>query len=280
MMGKKFFKNFKVINLFDLVVILTILVSVSFLVYFLLKHSGHIQVVIKITSRNILYADESPPSWFSEYFHEGMQARDSLGRQTAVITKIYRYDSSEKEKALYLTLDLKADYNQGTRQFSYHGTPVLIGAPLKIELENILVDGLVTYISGVEDNHQRRELITEAQLFDYQTVFPETTGVPEYLANTINSGDKISDSLGNIAAEVVEKKVDPAKKIVIDNNGFLYVRNDPLKKDVYLTIKLHVKEINGEYYLFDDIRVRVGQILPLHFKTTTIYPTVTKIINQ
>ena len=125
----------KFLNLFDAVIIIVILLTATMLAFFFLRRSKHLTVVVKVTGKNVLYAWDSPPSWFVYYFKEGMVAKDGLGRNSAVIKSIYRYDSEPAEKALYLTLDLKADYSKSSGKLSYEGKPLLIGAPITIEFQ-------------------------------------------------------------------------------------------------------------------------------------------------
>jgi hypothetical protein len=280
---KKLDRILKNLNLFDVLVITTILIGIVILAFFLLRRTKYLTVVIKLTNKNILNAYGNPPTWFAEYFKEGMAAKDSLGRKTAEIKQVYRYDSGTTTKALYLTMSLKADYSWGSGKYSYEGAPLILGAPIKIELQQILIEGLVTYIEGVPDNRVDKEMLVETQLMDYQSVFPETNGLPQFKADAINIGDQVKDSLGNVLITVAAKRVEPAKKIVTTTNGNLLVQSDPLKKDIYLTLKIKVKEINNtvnttEYYIVDDVRIKIGDSIPLHLKNISVYPLVTKIV--
>lgn len=279
----------KYLNFFDALIITAVVLSTAILAFFFLRRSRHMEVIIKVTDKNVLYLYGNPPTWFSEYFREGMIAKDGLGRKTAEIKRVYRYNTAPNKKAVYLTLDLKVDYSLASGKFSYEGKPLVIGAPIKVEFQDLLVEGLVTYVEGVVDEKRTREVLVETQIMRDSEVFPETNGVPAYIAEALDVGDVVKDSLGNILITIVDKKVEPAKKIVSDSTGNLFIRRDPLKKDIFLTLKLRVTEINNkisgsEYYLFDNVRVSVGQKIPLHlrnisiYQDMSIYPTVTKIL--
>jgi len=271
----------KKVSLFDLALIILIIGIVLAAAFLFFRRTKQFEVVVKITSKNVLYAWDTPPNWFAEYFKEGMVAKDSLGRKTAEIKKIYRYDTGPNNKALYLTLNLKADYAWGSGKFSFEGNPLIIGAPIKIEFPNILIDGLITHIEGLDNSMVMRDMIVETQIMNYDQVFPETNGINSFEAEAITVGEEVKDSLGNTLITVLDKKIDPAKKIVTDANGRVFVQPDPLKKDVYLTLKLRVMEKDNldkkEYYLFDDTRIMIGSSVPLHLKNISFYPVVTKI---
>jgi len=273
----------KYLNLFDAVLIIAVLFTAVMLAFFFLRRSKQLTVVIKVTGQNVLYAWETPPNWFVYYFKEGMVAKDGLGRNSAEIKNIYRYDTGQNNKALYLTLDLKADYTKGSGKYSYEGKPLIIGSPIKIEFQDILAEGLVTYIEGLPDVTKTREILVETRIIWQNEVFPETSGVPDYVAEAIGVGEQTKDSLGNVLITIVDKRVEPAEKIVTDSQGNIFVSRDPLKKDVFLTLKLRVKEVESEsnyneYYLFDDVRVKIDSQIPLHLQNISIYPRITKIL--
>lgn len=273
----------KYLNLFDILIIIAIVLTAAFLAFFFLRRSKHLTVIVKITNQNVLYAFDSPPNWFVYYFKEGMAANDGLGRKTAEIKEIYRYDAGPSNKALYLTLNLKADYSKSSGKLSYQGKPLIIGAPIKIEFQDILAEGLVTYIEGAVDETKTKEMLVEARIIKENEAFPETTGVSTFIAEAISAGQQVKDSLGNVLITIVDKRVEPAEKIVTDSRGSVFVSRDPLKKDVFLTLKLRVKEVGSdvneyEYYVFDDVRVKIGTSIPIHLKNISIYPVVTKIL--
>ena len=126
-------------------------------------------------------------------------------------------------------------------------------------------------------------MLVETRIIWQREVFPETSGAPAYVAEAINTGEQVKDSLGNVLITIVDKRVEPAEKIVTDSRGNVFVSRDPLKKDVFLTLKLRVKELGTdvnehEYYVFDDVRVKIDTSIPIHLKDISIYPRVTKIL--
>ncbi len=266
-------KQKRYLSLFDFLILTAVFLTAVFLAFFFLRKSKYVTVVVKVTNKNVLYSWDNPPSWFSYYFKEGVAAKDGLGRKTAEIKKVYRYDTDPSHKALYLTLKLKANYSHGTGKLSYEGTPLIIGTPIKIDFQNILTEGLVTYIEGIEDDRVNKEMLVRVQVKDQEA----------FVARAINSGAEIKDSLGNNLITVLEKRVEPALKSIPDNWGNLVASRDPLKKDIYLTLRLKVREESNqinehEYYLFDDVRVNIATIIPLHFKNVEVYSEVIEIL--
>ncbi|MFC1711929.1 DUF4330 family protein [Patescibacteria group bacterium] len=281
MLIKKIKRN---LTLFDILILFVVIISLAFLAYFFLRRTKHLEVTVKITDKSILYAFSNPPNWFSEYFQVGMIAKDGLGRKAAEVKKVFRYDVWPNAKAVYLTVDLKADYSKSSDKYSYEGKPLIVGSPIKIEFSRILVEGLITHIEGFDDVGENKEMLVETQIMWQNETFPETYGVPSYIPDNINIGDEVKDSRGNTVITIVDKKVEPAKKLVTDSRGNVFIRHDPLKKDVFLTLKLNVKEIHNEindneYYLFDDIRIMVGQDIRLLLPNLSVAPKIVKILS-
>lgn len=272
----KFFKSFKA---FDFVItFLLIFLAIAFFLFFF-RQSKFLTVKMKITEKNVLYASTTPPSWFVYLFKEGMVEKDGFGRVNAQVADVYFYDTTPTNKAVYLTIKLRTTYNNRSREYKYKGTTVAVGEGLRINLEKILVEGLIVEVEGLENPYEEVYFQVKARLMENTTssVFSETTGVEPFVAESIKIGDKVFDSSGKLMAEVVEKEVLPAQKNTFDDKGNVYSKTDPRKKDVFLKLKVRAKKINNEFYFFDDIRIKVGQSLPLHFPNISLYPVITEI---
>ncbi len=268
----------KNLGLFDfLIIIFVIFLAIGAGVFFF-RGTRYIKTTVKITEDSILYVRNNPQAWFVYLFKEGMRERDGLGRTSAEIEKVNFYDSGGAEKAVYLNLKLKVNYNKRSQNYTYKGKPLLVGSPIKVEFEDIVAEGLVTAVEGVDDPRKSVELIVKSQILDSNPVFPETNGIQPFLAEAIKVGDEVRDSDGREVITVLGKTEEAAKKIVTNDKGEVFLRRDPVKKDVYLILKLLVKQINDEYYLFDDIQVKVGNGIPIHTVNYSIWPTVTEIL--
>jgi len=271
---KKLTKFLAKLRLFDiLIVCLFLILAAAFFVFFF-RQSKYLTVKLKVTEKNVLYATTTPPSWFVYLFKPGMKEKDGLGRTNAEVLDVYFYDTSPTNKAVYLTLKLRTTYNGRSKEYKYKGTTVGIGEGIRVNLDKILAEGLVVDVDGLKGDYEEVYFQVRARLVDNSPVFSETTGVEPYLAEAIKVGDKIFDSSGKVMVEVLNKEVLPAQKNTFDDKGNVYQKFDPRKKDVYLTLKVRTKKINNEYYFFDDVRVKIDQILPLHFQKVSLYPII------
>lgn len=262
-------------NFFDYVLFGLFAIASIGLFIFLFRKNSYVTIKLKVTEKSVLYANTTPPYWFVYLFKKGMKEADGLGRSTAEVTDVYFYESSPTTKSVYLTIKLRTTYNPRTQEYKYKGTTVSVGEGIRINLGTIVAEGLITEVESLKNPYSYVSLLVNAVIQDNNQVFSETTGVDEFVADAVNVGNKVYDSQGEAIAEILEKKVLPAQKNTTDALGNSYMKTDPRKKDVFLTLKVRAKKIYNELYFLDDIRLKVWLGIPLQFEHITIWPTIT-----
>lgn len=271
------------LSFFDtLMVGLFFVVAVTTFTFFFRKTS-YVTVRVRVTDRDVIWVYYNPPSWFVYLFKEGMKEKNFLGTTTAEITDVYYYDSFTQtnevinKKTVYLTIRLRANYNKRTGEYKYNGIAVSAGEALKINFGNILVNGLITEVEGLSSSYETVYPVLKAQIKDNNAVFLGTTGVDQTTADALTAGDKVLDSNGNVAAEILKKEVFPAKTVTFDTFGAPHEYPHPRKKDIYLTVRVAAKKIGDELYYFDDFLVKIGAWIPLNFPKINVTAQITEI---
>ena len=274
-------KKYKQLALFDKILILLAVFVIVFFGYIFSRKSEYLEVVIKVNEENTRYElwrqETGTMTWFTELFYEGMSETDGLGRVMAEVLEMRSYDTEPGRKALYLTTRINAVYSKSSGQYTFKGRPLLIGSTIKLNLDNLLVEGLITQVAGVDDPRLMETIIVEAQVRDETPVFPETSGTKVYVADALDIGEEIKDSQGNIILKILDKKVENAKRLVTTSDGRVIVQSNPLRKDVYLTLEITAYKIGGRYYIFDDIPILIGEIIPINTPTISVWPEITSI---
>jgi len=97
------------------------------------------------------------------------------------------------------------------------------------------------------------------------------------IAKALTTGQKIMDDQGRPVIEIIEKSVKDAKRLTTNDRGETIISSNPLKKDIYLTLKVYAYKMGDKYYLFDDIPVIIGLPIPLNTSTVSVWPEVTSI---
>lgn len=267
------------LTFFDKLIIAVAVLGIVFFVYIFFRKTTYLTVTIKVGQDSVTYQNPGVKAWFGQLFSIGMTEKDGLGSTRAEVLKIYSFDSEPQYKAVYLTTKLKVVYNRASNQYTYKGYPVLVGSTLRLYLDRLLVDGMVTNVEGMRDPRRSVKLLVKAQLREETPVFPETSGTKAYVADALHMGDEVKDDQGNVVIKIIDKTTENAKKIVSDN-GRLLALPDPLKKDVYLTLQIDATVTNGKYYVFDDIPVLIGWGIPIHTSFVSVWPEATEITEQ
>jgi hypothetical protein len=273
-------KIFNQTSVFDKIFVVVVFLVLAFLAYAFFRKSTYITVTVKVGEENVTWARWSR-EWFSQYFYPGMKERDGLGRTTAEVLSVRSYDNAKKDetpmKAVFLTVKVKAVYSKSSDTYSYKGLPILVGATMKMYLDDVLTEGLVVGVQGLKDPRRQANITVEAILKDENQTYLGTSGEDTYVADAIKVGQKVFDDQGNVLIEILDKKVTNAKQTTTTNTGALVVTENPLKKDVVLKLKINAIELNGRYFLFDDRPILIGYDVPINTPDYSIFPLVSKI---
>jgi len=267
------------IKLFDIIIISLFLVIILSVSWLLLRTKKELKIVIKVTDVNTVdyKKKDSAEAWFANLLYAGLEQKDALGNVTAKITEVKTYDAPLGRKNVYLTLLINSVFCPGTRQYTYNGRNILIGAPIQLLMDKVSVGGFVTDVDGFKRPYEQKKLIITVQFFDFGQQITGLTGVLPYIPDSINIGDTEKDSLGNNIITVIKKEVEEAKKVTTTADGEVLLRRDPVRKDMYLTLEVKANRIDDRYFLFDDQPLLVDQPLGLNFEKVTVYPIITKI---
>lgn len=274
----------KRIKTFDWLLIGVSVLAVLVFAFIFFRKSSNITVTVKVGDESVFYPSWSgwedtagTKTWFASLFHKGQVEKDGLGRVKAEVLNVYSYDSVPNRKTVYLTVKLNVIYNRASNSYTYKGIPVLIGSDIKLVLDRVYAQGVVTDMEGLTGGRVTKKLILETQLREETGVYLETSGTKAYIAEAINVGDEVKDNKGLTLLKVISKRVVPAQKTVTTSDGRVIAQNDPLRKDVYLTLEVSALQIGNEFFFLGDIPILIDRGIPINTSTLCIFPTITKI---
>lgn len=265
----KLFKN--KISYFDLVLGFVFVCIMVGLFLFFFRKNTYVNIRVKITDQDILYATTSPQNWYANKFEVGDVERDQLGRVVTQINNVETFNVSGDRKAVYLDIKIKAVYDTKSKTYSAKGTNLIFGNTIRFYFSKVSTNALIT--ESPNDLIQNNLKISNKVITAIQRG-PSTE--PEVLEK-IKAGDVITDSNGTILAKVENIKLVPAQHITQNSQGDLLLRYSPYYKDALLTISIRSKEYKNEIFVFDNLPLKLGMGLPLNFPNQTIYPTVLDI---
>src|SRR3989338_85108 len=267
----KQFKNLRV-GLFEILILIFFILIVTSLYFFLFRTKKELTIVVKTFEDSIVWPGQRSVIWFNKIFYKGMKEKDALGRTSAEVINIRKYDDRQDNATIYLTLKLRTVYTPGTKLHTYKGKTVLVGSTLQFYLDNVFVEALIVDVMGVKNRFPLTKLLIQGQLTN-----PEEGGILPFLAENIPEGAEIKDTEGGVILKILRKEIQPALKLVTTDQGDILLSRDPLRKDVYLTLNVWAFKINNRYYFFDDIPILINEGIPIHLPHLSIYPLITSI---
>lgn len=275
----KLFKNLSSrLSMFDYLSFILIGCAIIFFILFFGRKVEWLEIEARVAPSDFFWSEKEPPFWLANSVHIGENETDSFGRKVVEILDAKVFESSGNKKDVFVKLKLQAVKDPRKNQYLFKNKPLSIGAPIELNLSQVFLAGVVTYIKGVPDTRIVEDKIIEARIIDVSDKFPETIGIYPWRSEAIQVGDKVKDTQERVVAEIIEKRVELADKTVITSDGRVLVAKDPLKRDVTLIIRLKTYNQDGINYFLDDYKVKVGSLIFLSLPKIDLWPEITKII--
>jgi hypothetical protein len=278
---RRLLKHLTPFDYFGLVVVVIILLASYFFFY---RKSEYVNIRVRVTELNVLYATNNPKFWYADRFKVGDVERDTLGRVLAEVVDVDTFNYDKDTKAVYLDLRVRATYDSRTKIYSLRGKPLVFGIPITFNLSGITFQGIVTEFpnSNFQINLRIKESLARVVVRGINENANDENGDKRFTepvaVESIKKGDKIVDSRGSSLAEVVDITLRPAQRITTDDRGNLLLRFDPYYKDAFITLKLRTKVVDNSAYVFDYLPLRLGEELPLSFGTTYVKGEVIQLM--
>lgn len=247
-----------------------------------LNQEKWITIEFKVTNSPAYFPNDgggNSPYWLADTIREGDIQYDTVGNKNLEVISIKKWGFQSKE--LWVTASVKAKYKSKQKKYSYLYQPLEIGRSIDIAINGANIHGIVSKIQGFSDTRQLHTVHIKAQLVDTWSSYSTfTRGVEPWIANAIQNDAKIFDSSGKEIASIEEVNSKPAQRVVTTIDGKAITAEDPLKKDVFLTIKLSATK-DGETFMFlEDKPIVIGGSIPLYFNDVVIYPVITEIVHE
>lgn len=262
---------------YSALIIVFIVALVGF--FFFYRKSSYVDIRVKVTDQEVLYAWNYPQNWYADRFKVGDVERDAVGRVVAEIKNIESFNIDQLRKAVYLDLNVKSVYDTRTKVYYSRGKPLAFGTPVRFNFSGITLDGIITEIPNSE-YQQNIEIKDSIVIVIVRGIKQEEEPVEPRILESIKKGDKMVDSNGKIIAQVIDIKLSRAERVVENSAGELLLRYDPLYKDALVTLRLRTKIFNEEAYIFDDLPLKAGVEIPLIFKEVSVASKIIDVVQR
>lgn len=257
------------VSVFDFIFFALVVVLSLSLFLFFKRSVDTVTIRVKVTDHDVLYAKNDPYNWYATRIEVGDTEKDSLGRVISEIVNVESFNTSAVHKVVYVDIKTRAVYDKRRNIYSARGKNLAFGTPMRFGFSRVVVDGIVTEFPGSQNQGNLK--VGKAVVSFLQREVEGST------ANFVKKGDKIYDSNGSLLLElknVVVKNSESLRLITTEKSG-LFLRKDPVFKDVEGEVEVVTKTYNGEVYIFDDIPLKVGELLPLNMEKVSLFPFIT-----
>lgn len=260
------------------------ILSVAF--FFFLRKAEYAYITMRISqSDNFDTSFAQAPIWYVEKIQPGLKETDGLGRDSVVVERVHRFRSSDLNQNLYADLKVKAVYNSRTGQYSYNGSPLLVGSFQSFKLQNVQLYGTIVGIRGKDEVPEEKTFIVKGYVDslqnDNQASIADTVvdGIRHYLADTIQKGMTIMDVDGKVIAEITDVRKFDGKRQFVSGGNFITIP-DPDRKRVEMTMEVKTVKINDAYYYKQETPLLVNTVLYLTLPQSNINFTITEVTEK
>jgi hypothetical protein len=265
---------FKKLNAFDWLFIIVLVASVIFIAITSLKKTAWVTAEFKVsipgTGRLSYLAAEN--------LNQGDFQLNQSGEKNLEVLKVFSWGNQQKD--MWITAKLNVNVNKSNK-YSFNYQPLEIGKPVEATIKGIYVRGIVTWLENIPDTRKRYAITIKARLVnDTNPYSTSTRGVDPWLADGLEVGQQMKDTTGRIVAEITDLTVKPAERTVQTGDGRIYLGEDPLKKDVFLTLKIQTTKNENDYYFLEDLPVKIGYFIPVLLGPINISPVITEIVGN
>lgn len=274
-------KFIRKLNALDVFVALIVIGAIIFLISLTINQNRWITIEFKLIQNPTYFVFDNPstpPFWAVDNLHPGDVQYNNLGQKNLQILSVTNWGYYYLQTWVKASVNVK--YNPIGKKYSFQYQPLEIGKPIDVSINGTSVHGIVTAIQGFSDTRPTYTITVKARLVDTSSPYSTfTQGVDPWIADATEKGQIMTDESGKTVAEILNKDASPAKRVVTTSDGRVLVGEDPLKLDVYLTVKLKVTRTNNTYLFLEDNPVIIGALIPLYAKRALLRPVVTQILD-
>lgn len=254
----------------DIVIILLVIAAFMFGGIFIrgfLFRDEYITVEMLAAGGEWWWGTPPPYYWLYPSLQKGAVEYDIFRKPTVEILDI-SYHGQDNRKFAWIKARLRVKKNFRTEKFTYKQTQIEVGRTVSISPNNVSIVGNIIAIEGQEPVWRPETISIEANILS----------VRDWVVNAIQVGDTMKDNNGNIVAEIMDKRVEPALVVTENWLGDPLSKRDPVHFDVTMVLKIRVQpDGNIKYFNFYQ-PVQPGQQISVQFNNITMYPNIKRII--
>lgn len=257
-------KRFKITDIFGVAIFFVILLAAAI---FFLRKPTYVELTMRLSQSEALHDWYRVPAWYQEQIKPGLAQSDSLGREVLKVTDVYAYPSSDyNSQNVFVTLRIKATYSKRLDQYSYMGTPLLVGGFQTFDVRGIQITGVVQHLGTTVAREKKKYLVHAVMDSSGDGANTLSNGAEFYHANLIKPGLQVKNSLGEVLAEIKTVKKEEATRRFIYQDKFISVP-DTERVKVSVDIEMTTEKVGDMYFYRKEAPIFITGYLYLDFLT-------------
>ena len=173
-----------------------------------------------------------PYAWQINEINVGDKAFNSFGDEVAEVVAVNRSFWGSSRNNFSTTLKIDVLYYAEKNNYVFEGKTLLVGETISFNLGKTKFKGQIQNI--YDDISQKHGAFEEKK----GIVKIKLRSLEEWHAKAL-VGAKVMNDKGKLLAEEVHIVIKPSEKVVTNISGEVLLREDPLKKDVEITLQLN-----------------------------------------
>jgi hypothetical protein len=246
-----------------LLVVIAVLLCIGATVKFVLQKDTYVTAELIAWGGDWWWNVAPPYYWNTHDVKVGAKAYDAFHKTDVEVLEVERNEESN-HTFMFLKVRLLVKKNALTGTYSFHQSPLQVGATINIAPDNISLAGNIVGIDGVTSIGKEQYIVMQGKLFSGED---NAYGLRQYYrqedADRFVVGDQTKDSNGHVVAEILDKVVEPAHIVTQNLAGDPLLRQSPLYKEITLKIRLRVIQSGPTYFYNFYQSVRPGEMLNL-----------------
>jgi hypothetical protein len=251
---------------------------------FLLRQDQYVYVRLYLTER-----EESkhwlnfPDSYYYQNVRVGLQEKNELGSPVAEVVDVFRVNTTYQHEPALVLVKVKANLNKSTGVYSFQGQPLMVGEFQRFKIGSLKLQGYVLDVNSEQVAYKEKKYTVRAILDDVGesnrgNIDTKVMGVPREVAQALKKGDLITDSHGNVVAEINTIAFNPAQRTAYTAQGkTTYIDTDLVSGEVELTLR--TIELDGVDYWDFVNPMQVNQRLVINFQAAQLPVKIVEIVS-
>ncbi|MBI2616849.1 hypothetical protein HYW55_01790 [Candidatus Gottesmanbacteria bacterium] len=249
-------RRFKTIHGLLVVTVLLGIFAAGYYFYFRVRESTTVFATVTIIRPEDV-STQAPFNWTHDWIAREIRVGDReispFGEVKAQVYDVNSYEGGFDGRFVYVVLKMNTIRDR-SGQYLYKNKPISVGSLIDVKLNSTAFKAYVIAVGKNPPQSTSKLLIVN--LYGKR--------IDWWIAENLKLGSEIVDGNGKVIGKIIKYSSVPSY------SGGIQTDPDPQKRDLYLQMKILVRDFHGTYYFEEEQKVKVHERLFLPFRELNI----------